>query len=665
MFKRIDLKTDKFKLPVIFIAAVEIGLLCYYNLFHIRDIVDSDFAMQMRHAIELSVNHTLFPRGWQYLTMGHFDDANLMAAFFYAFTRNGYISFGLSGIFNMALWAVVLFKLFKDIRIRLPYYFLALTLLFATYNFGMLEYTNMMFFGGGFYVYIPLVPVLLVTLLEFKGGCRKPSFYILAALCFILIFLTAAARGLYVFVCGILPILLCIAVCFISGINKERHRCWGLISILSVAATFAGIIINMQMNVAVKSYDLVKAKDYLASIATTIADYLRIFRALEEGPLSSLEVIASLARFGVVLFVTFFAVFFGGARRLFCLEAYSRFSKYKEGEAPASIEDGEFAQGALLSVFAFTFFVLTLTNTEPRYLLIAVVPVMIAAVIGFSSFELRDGRTLLPSLILAGVMVMLGINTVFSFIYTKNEYFHMEDGEYKRMDDILKLMEEYDAGTAFVDISQAERLRNYDLTRIYQTYDVESGEVKNREFYVYERDTSAFSDRNIIVTTEELFEEYPGYIRDNYEKIGQVSIYGEFEQGVWFSKTNPIDGISGFNMLDHAVDLPCAPGYRYEGRIDGSGRLTTLSTGNALISPELYSDGKSTYRMTLNYSMKDMSGAYLDFYLNDSLISSTPLLNINDSVTVDIPAYKGEYAFAVRKDDNKEISIDRIEFERL
>ena len=207
----------KKNIPVVLLAAVtvaEILLLIYYNLFHIRDIVDSDFAMQMRHAIELSLNHTLFPGGWHYLTMGHFDDANLLAAFFYSFTKNGYISFGLSGIFNMVIWGLVLFELFRDTGLKLKVYVLTLGLLFATYNFGMLEYTNMMFFGGGFYVYIPLLPVLFVELLVKSEDPRglKPSFYVMSALYFSLLFLTAAARGLYAFVCGIFPVLLCLFV---------------------------------------------------------------------------------------------------------------------------------------------------------------------------------------------------------------------------------------------------------------------------------------------------------------------------------------------------------------------------------------------------------------------------------------------------------------------
>ena len=47
------------------VLVIEFILLIYYNLFHIRDAVDQDYAKILRHVIEMANHHTLFLPNWE------------------------------------------------------------------------------------------------------------------------------------------------------------------------------------------------------------------------------------------------------------------------------------------------------------------------------------------------------------------------------------------------------------------------------------------------------------------------------------------------------------------------------------------------------------------------------------------------------------------------
>ena len=87
------------------VLLVEFIFLIYYNLFHIRDAVDQDYAKILRHVIEMARHHTLFLPNWEYLTTGEMDAASLPAILFYLITKNIYLSYGLADILNIGIWS--------------------------------------------------------------------------------------------------------------------------------------------------------------------------------------------------------------------------------------------------------------------------------------------------------------------------------------------------------------------------------------------------------------------------------------------------------------------------------------------------------------------------------------------------------------------------------
>ena len=192
---------------------LEILVLFYYNIFHLRDALDHDFAMVMRHVMEMADRHTLFLPYWNYMSQGEMDESSLIALPVYMLTKNIYLGYAIAGIINVLLWAWVVWRLLSIAGLDRRYRLLALGLIFTAYDFGMLEYTNMLFFGGAYYVYKVLTPLMLliIMLTDWKGRYRIPDI-IIAVLYHILLLFIGMASGTYVLLCGLAPVLICFII---------------------------------------------------------------------------------------------------------------------------------------------------------------------------------------------------------------------------------------------------------------------------------------------------------------------------------------------------------------------------------------------------------------------------------------------------------------------
>lgn len=133
---------------VYIILIVQILILVYCNLFRISEAVDCDSAKLMGRAMEIWNRKALFLDGWRYQTTAEIDCSAIIASLIYGITGKIFLSFGISNLINLALWLYIIWKLFGNMNISKQYAVVAMSIIIVPYSFGMLDYTNMLFFGG-------------------------------------------------------------------------------------------------------------------------------------------------------------------------------------------------------------------------------------------------------------------------------------------------------------------------------------------------------------------------------------------------------------------------------------------------------------------------------------------------------------------------------------
>ena len=195
------------KLSLIIILAVQFCLIMYSNLTMIEKNLDCDTGKLFNHIAEIWRQKQLLLPNWDYLTTLEWDCSSLFALPFYVLTGDIILSFG--------------FYLFKGEDALYP--LLCANLLIIPYRVGMLDYYNMLFFGGAQYIIKASLPLILIGIiirteyLSTVGGMsvRKwksiipqktdVSDWIISVVYLALVLLTSISSGPYVIVCGLFP----------------------------------------------------------------------------------------------------------------------------------------------------------------------------------------------------------------------------------------------------------------------------------------------------------------------------------------------------------------------------------------------------------------------------------------------------------------------------
>ena len=642
-------------------VVLEILLLFYYSIFHLQDSFDHDFAKVIRHVIEMGDHHTLFLKDFDYMSQGEMDESSLIALPIYMLTGNVYLGYTLAGIINTLLYAWVLWRLMDFMKLKAAYRLSAMGMIFTAYEFGMLEYTNMLFFAAGYYIYKVLAPLLLLIILcsDFNDKW-KVSDIIFSVLYGLLVIFTGLASGTYVLVCGMLPIFVCLAVCMICGVAKKRYLRWGLLMAGSSIVTVVCMKIGHHFGIYAYSYNVKSIDDIIPDHLNTLVEVLKVFHSLfapyGRTPFD-IEGIAGMLRFLIAIIVLLFGMLSIG--RFFCLRMYNKVITGHKEEM-----EGEYASelisSSLFSIFLWNFILISLlTYSAPRYHIIGVIPLMICACANVQDLLKDDKVTILPKLAPALLALFLIYVNLFSCYDGLRGYFHYEDHNQDKITAIIGYMDENDIDTVFTinDTDFAEKIRMRALDKVTETYETENGTIHNHIYYHSELDRSAFTARNLIVASEENFNLCPGYVKDNYEKTAQFE-----DLNFYVSDNCPFDGLTGFPFWDHSIDLPTAPYTQTVlGELDGRGYLTADADEVVLLSAPIENEGKDRFRMVFHYELKDAE-ASLDLYSGTDILTSYELDPDKDTLEIDFPVEAGTYAYAVRKTGGDRIIIKETEF---
>lgn len=523
-------KKLRLALPIAVVAA-EIIFLVWCNLFHVADLLDYDFAKMLRHMYEMVENHSIFLEGWNYITTAELDCATLPAMVFFAMTGNVYLAYGLANIFDIVLWIFVTQLLFDTIDLKVEYRLLFWGLLFLTYDWGMLLYTNMMFFAGAQYVYKVLIPVVLVTILlkrdNVKMGGGSTALYFIFA---ILLLVSSVSSGVYVFITGIVPILIvawlyeCSSPIF--SWNNEPTKKLIFVTVLTLILTAIGVFVCKVQGINPNSSSVVLG-DMEHNFVERIIACFNSFISLIHSGYSGVE-LTSLR--GIAMCANWFLVF------IICLGflSFRRFKRFvDESKVDEKISCMEKAETMLIAIFFWNFVIVMLTDIADRYHLIGTVPIMICGVINTGQILSRCNNRIrnLPL-----VIAFLSLFLVLIYNVREIPLYHFASHDWNRkqavsiVNNTVNILKKADADTCIVlnNTEIAEYFRATDFDNKYYSYIVDENQVFSTDFYRMSVN-ELFAERHIILASQEDFDKLPKDMQLSYEQTGQeivgLSVY--------------------------------------------------------------------------------------------------------------------------------------------
>ncbi len=361
----------------LFLLIIQIGLIIKFNLSDIRCTLDHDWANTFYHFMEVIKNRTLQLPEWRHTTSLELDGSFLLSLPLYFIVKDLFLAVGISNIIFTLLYIFVVTRLMTHLKIEKLFIYITLTLILSPYAYGMLDYFNMLFFGGACYsikVLIPIILLLLMTqisqkkLVNTKG---KIEFFITLFLYLYLWFATTFSTGIYVMLCGIAPIFVWMMLeMFINGnakqiLQKENIILW----ILTLITFLFGMFFhNEYYNGSSRlNMGLTKIDNFAINFRACIRATFDVFGATTKDNIPVLSVNGIILCVKILLVVSLL---------ISLIFVYLKFNIGKKHHVIANY---------LAFLYVWNFIVILLvdmrlstnTHTEYRYLLIGCIPLII------------------------------------------------------------------------------------------------------------------------------------------------------------------------------------------------------------------------------------------------------------------------------------------------
>lgn len=381
MYKRFSIfmsfwKKAKEKPMVISLAlllAIQFFLIAFSNLTLIEQNLDCDNAKLLKHIITMWEEKTIAIPQWSYTTTLEWDCTTLFALPLYGLTNNIYLSCTLSNIIFTLIFIRVIFLLFEGSDPLYP--LISANLICIPYRVGMLDYYNMLFFAGAQYIVKILIPLLLIGILllteKKKPLAKNRHFWIFTVLYLVLLSVSSSSSGIYVAVCGLIPVL----VIYLVYKFLKWERIPTLVFVL-IGCSFLCILGGLKVNKLIMNGTRADSMVF-CSVFTMQENVSSCFFGLFEligGNTTDLNTVIFSVDGIIMLAKCCLMVVF-----LIC-GAYALVKCAKKR--------GDLRIMLLLSVFVWNYFILNVSNTragsstyEYRYHLIGMLPLMCVAVI--------------------------------------------------------------------------------------------------------------------------------------------------------------------------------------------------------------------------------------------------------------------------------------------
>lgn len=358
------------------------GSIAYFNFSDIRCSLDPDFANTIYHYTEVIKQGTLNLPNWFHTTSLELDGTMLFAVPLYFVTKNLFTAIGSANILIMLLYVVVIGRLLHLYKVDKLFIYLTLILVLTPYEYGMLDYFNMMFYGGACYAIKTIVPILLLLVMSllhkeiYKDKMGKIELVAFGGVYLYLLFATAFSTGIFVVLCGILPIFVwMILEMFIQGSSEYvlKKRIWGVWAITAMVF-IVGYLLHNKVYTATSRTNM---------NLTNMGDFADNFKACTRGVFEllgaiTLKDVPVLSVDGIILCVK---MVFVSAFLVSLFFNYFKFSNTDKEQKTVGIH----LKNYLAFMFVWTYMVMFIADmrfpgndyTEYRYFLIGIVPLIV------------------------------------------------------------------------------------------------------------------------------------------------------------------------------------------------------------------------------------------------------------------------------------------------
>lgn len=501
-------KYDLFELPFFILLVIEFLLLAYYNLS--TDFVfDCDAAKVMYHSAKMWEAKSFILPNWKYMTTGEWDCTAFLAMFIYGITHNSLTSYALANIINTIIFVLTIYTLLSSVGVRRKNIFLAICILLIPYNWGMLEYTNMMFFSAGQYIYKVLTPLSLLTVFHYKDKYKnKVIYYLLLIWTLLLIFLTVTSSGLYVLVCGLLAIYATRFIyTFILGnkINKDNL----IVFILSIFVVLVSYYLHLKWGVwsNANNSTLQSMDNLIANFNNLIISFLNIFGLFKDyNPVFSRVGLTDVVKIPLIFIILVYG--FSNIKKTLFLDKLMGFNKD---------DDYSLIEAELMSMMVINLGIMMITiAATARYQLIGTAPFILLAIITLDKKPINKyfGWILLALMIVVNIFVQSD-----SYLNLKNVYY--DSFNKNVVNEIISEAKENNVNNIVIydssEWSEVIRANNPDLD-VY-TYFSESQMFIDYDVDYPDRYDSFIEEIDSIIVVHRDFnpDNFNDYIKENYE----------------------------------------------------------------------------------------------------------------------------------------------------
>ncbi len=405
-------------------------LIFVFNLTHLKYEAGFDSSAAMSQAMEIWKQKTIFLKNWEYQSTLGLDSVIIPASIFYGITHNIFLAYGIADCLGVLLYIYIFRDIFKMINIpKLPR-MIIYVLLLTPYSLEPLGYMPMMFTGAAYYIVKVLIPIMLIDIiLKLRLNVPVRKYIHVLITYFISVYLTALSCGLYILICGIIPIImyeLYSTIC--SGNIKNILNKRSLLLLISLVLYGAGYASAKLYGAEVFTNEMVltPVNNFIENIGKCVVGVAELFGALPSKEIYvtsafGIHYLAHMASFLIFLIIVIVVIK--------VTKPLSRLVKVQE-----NIELDNIVIGMVSCIVAINLLVLILTDTtygsetfEFRYHLISVVASFLIVGIGIGKMidwlKKQHNKLIFTSAMAIISIIWLLSNVVFAYYYSsKNMY---------------------------------------------------------------------------------------------------------------------------------------------------------------------------------------------------------------------------------------------------
>lgn len=413
------LKKNNFlnSLPFLILLISQIVLLIVFDLTNNINYIDNDMGMGLYHFSEMVKNHTINLQGYTNTTTLEIDTSFILAAPIYLITNNLSLSVGISNLFIIALYFIVIYGILSELKVKNCYKLFTLILVFTPYSIGMLDYLNMMFLGLSCYSIKAIVPLMAFWILLIKEN-KKITYWIVLAVYLLLLFITTLSTGVYSMFSGILPIIVFNIIKMwnnnsLDWIKNRRNLIWFITTAIAFVAGYFKY--NQYYTEFSRSNTLLNKSDlFIDNTLSYIKGFFLLFGAI---PDKEVKMLSPLGISYLVKVILVFAMIFVAIKTIKFLPL---------GFTPMQLLSFIFWWNAFV-IFVSQTRVSTDTGIHYRYLILGALPLIILLGKSISDWSLtwkkvQEYIAILVLFFLLAAMQYGCSKNVFTYFDTQNAY---------------------------------------------------------------------------------------------------------------------------------------------------------------------------------------------------------------------------------------------------